>query len=107
MIKKTIVAVALAAGAALALAPNAGADIDPTQWNDQTANFVPYNDPAALDAAKNGKLLIISPHGTSRTIACKGDIATGLYECAQDDDFGGIWLKPMDTPLGKAWSSLG
>lgn len=106
MIKKTIVAVALAAGAALALAPNAGADIDPTQFNDHTADFVPYNDPAALDAQKNGKLLIISPYGTSHAIACKGDLASGLYDCAQDDEFGGIWLKPMDTPLGKAWTSM-
>ncbi|NNH74729.1 hypothetical protein HLB23_33600 [Nocardia uniformis] len=107
MIKKTIAAAALAAGAVLALAPAAGADIDPTQFNDHTAAFVPYNDPAALNAAADGKLLIISPYGTSRTIACKGDIATELYDCAQDDDFGGIWLKPIDTPLGKAWSSVG
>lgn len=106
MIKKTIAAAALAAGALLALAPAAGADIDPTQFNDQTANFVAYNDPAAINAKADGKLLIISTHGTSRKIACKGDIATELYDCAQDDDFGGVWLKPIDTPLGKAWSAL-
>lgn len=104
MIKKTFAAAALAAGALLALAPGAGAELPP-EYSDRTADFVPFDSPAALDAAKNGKLLIISPYGTSRMIACKGE-GMDVYDCAQDDDFGGIWLKPIDTPLGKAWTSF-
>ncbi|WP_067815794.1 hypothetical protein [Nocardia inohanensis] len=108
MIKKTLTVAALVAGAAVALAPIAGADsVDPTKFSDRTADFVPYNDPAALNAKANGKLLIVSPSGVNGTIACRGNgVDVAWYDCMQEDAYGWVSLKEIDTPLGKAWTTL-
>ncbi len=106
MIKKSLTVAALAAGVVLTLAPHAGADnTDPAKFSDVTANFVPYNDLNVLSAKDSGKLIIVSPYGTSRTIACRGngqDIA--WYDCKQQDDLGWINLAQQDIPgLGPGW----
>ncbi|MBB5914388.1 hypothetical protein BJY24_003255 [Nocardia transvalensis] len=98
----------LTAGAVLALAPGAFGDdaaIDPTDYNVQTDKFVNYTDPAALQAQQNGKQVIVSPYGTSRTIACKGNGADiPFYDCLQHDDFGWQTLQKQDVPqIGTAW----
>ncbi|WP_330184631.1 hypothetical protein OHB26_14145 [Nocardia sp. NBC_01503] len=106
MIKKSLTVAALAAGVVLSLAPHAGADsTDPTRFSDLTANFVPYNDLNVLNAKANGKMIIVSPSGTGRTIACRGngqDVA--WYDCRQQDDMGWVNLAQQDIPgLGTAW----
>lgn len=106
MIKKSLTVAALAAGAVLSLAPYAGADnVDPAKFSDRTADFIPYNDLGVLNAKENGKLIIVSPYGTSQTIACRGngqDVA--WYDCKQQDALGWINLQEQDLPgLGKAW----
>ncbi|MGV9410254.1 hypothetical protein ACWDOP_10100 [Nocardia sp. NPDC003693] len=106
MIKKSFAVAALAAGAVLALAPIAGADnVDPSRFSDRTADFVPYNDLNVLSAKDNGKLIIVSPYGTSNTIACRGngqDVA--WYDCKQQDALGWINLQQQELPvLGTAW----
>ncbi|WP_459962689.1 hypothetical protein [Nocardia sp. IFM 10818] len=110
MIKKTLAVAALAAGAVLALAPAAGADaVDPAKFSDVTAEFVPYNDLNVLSAKENGKLIIVSPYGTSATIACRGngkDVA--YYDCKQQDSLGWINLQEQEIPaLGKGWVYTG
>ncbi|WP_228823673.1 hypothetical protein [Nocardia blacklockiae] len=98
---------ALTVGAALALAPVAQADdaFDPYDYNVQTENFVNYTDPAALSAQQNGKQVIVSPYGTSHTIACRGNGADiPFYDCLQHDDFGWQPLSKTDVPqIGTAW----
>ncbi|WP_067700858.1 hypothetical protein [Nocardia jejuensis] len=107
MIKKSLTVAALAAGVVLSLAPHAGADsTDPAKFSDRTADFVNYTDVSGALAAKDtGKLIIVSPYGTSRTIACRGngqDVA--WYDCKQQDDLGWINLQEQDLPVvGKAW----
>ncbi|MGW4121484.1 hypothetical protein [Nocardia sp. NPDC004711] len=108
MIKKTLAVTALAAGAVLAIAPQAFADnADPNAYSDRTADFVAYNDPAALGAKDAGKQIIVSPYGTSHTIACKGNGAdVPWYGCMQQDNPGLGWiiLDKQDLPgLGPAW----
>lgn len=106
MIKKTLTVAALAGGVALGFAPHAGADaVDPAKFSDRTADFVSYNDPNVLSAKDNGKLIIVSPYGTSRTIACRGNGQdVPWYDCRQQDDLGWITLGEQDLPgLGKAW----
>ncbi|MCU1646060.1 MAG: hypothetical protein JWN03_6335 [Nocardia sp.] len=108
MIKKSLTVAALAAGVVLTLAPHAGADsVDPTKYADVTANFVSYTDPAALNAKANGKLLIMTPYGVNNTIACRGNgLDVAWYDCQQQDAYGWIVLKQLDTPLGTAWAEL-
>ncbi|MEC3951508.1 hypothetical protein VMT65_00535 [Nocardia sp. CDC153] len=108
MIKKTLAVAALAAGAVVSIAPQAFADnADPNAYSDQTANFVVYNDPAVLGAKDAGKQIIVSPYGTSHTIACKGNgVDVPLYACMQQDNPGLGWiiLQQQDLPgLGPAW----
>ncbi|QLY32257.1 hypothetical protein [Nocardia huaxiensis] len=110
MIKKTFAVAAVAAGAVLALAPLAGADpADPAKFSDVTAQFVPYNDLNVLQAKDQGKLIIVSPYGTGRTIACRGNGAdVAYYDCMQNDSLGWIKLNQTELPaLGKAWVYTG
>ncbi|BCK58823.1 hypothetical protein [Nocardia wallacei] len=98
----------LTVGAALALAPVAhgeDAPFDPYDYNVQTDKFVTFTDPAALTAQQNGKQVVVTPYGTSRTIACRGNGADiPLYDCLQHDDFGWQPLSRMDLPqIGTAW----
>ncbi|GAB0106333.1 hypothetical protein JMUB6875_53170 [Nocardia sp. JMUB6875] len=106
MIKKTLAVAALAAGAVISIAPQAFADnADPNAYSDRTADFVVYNDPAVLGAKDAGKLIIVSPYGTSHTIACKGTGAD-VFDCMQQDNPGLGWLilDKQDLPgLGPAW----
>lgn len=108
MIKKTLTVAALAAGAVISIAPHASADntIDTTKYSDATASFVSYDDyQAALDASKNGKLIIVSPYGTRNTIACKGNGAdVAWYDCMQQDPVGWTYLNKSELPVvGTAW----
>lgn len=109
MSKKALSLATLVIGATLTMTGLADAEPngDPTQYADFTASFVNYTDPAALDAAKNGKSLIISTRGTSSTIACRGNGAdVPIYDCMQEDAYGWVQLKKRDTPLGVAWSAV-
>ncbi|GEM29860.1 hypothetical protein NN3_08670 [Nocardia neocaledoniensis NBRC 108232] len=109
MSKKAISLATLVIGATLSMTglANAEPNGDPTRYADFTAEFVNYTDPAAIDAAKNGKYIIVSTMGTSSTIACRG---TGtdvpIYDCMQEDAFGWVSLKKIETPLGTAWSAI-
>ncbi|MGW4247436.1 hypothetical protein [Nocardia sp. NPDC004722] len=108
MIKKSLAVAALAAGAVISIAPQAFADTpDPAAFSDRTADFVPYNDPAVLSAKDAGKLVIVSPYGTSHTIACRGNGAdVPWYGCMQQDNPGLGWiiLQQQELPgLGTAW----
>ncbi|MEV6767831.1 hypothetical protein AB0N05_04285 [Nocardia sp. NPDC051030] len=107
MIKKTLTVAALAVGAVLTLAPHALADAsDPAKFSDRTADFVNYTDfNSALAAKDSGKLIIVSPYGTSRTIACRGNGAdVAWYDCKQQDDLGWINLQQQELPVvGTAW----
>jgi hypothetical protein len=103
--RKFLATAALAAAAALTLAPAAHADpmTDPANYSLQNDNFVAYNDPAALSAKDNGKQVIVSPYGTSRPIACHDDTAP-LDDCWQRDDFGWFQLQKQELPqIGTAW----
>ncbi|MEV0356666.1 hypothetical protein AB0H71_11435 [Nocardia sp. NPDC050697] len=104
---KAVAAAAIGAGACLALAAPASADdVDPAKFGDYTHTFVNGTNPAAAArAAQDGKNIVVSPYGTSHTIACKGNGTTvPLYECLQEDDLGWITLQKLDLPgLGPAW----
>ncbi|MCM6774862.1 hypothetical protein NDR87_25810 [Nocardia sp. CDC159] len=107
MMRKFLAIAALAAGAALAVAPAAQADpnTDPANYTLRTELFVVYTDPAALQAKENGKEVIVSPYGTSRPIACH-DVPEGapLDDCWQRDDFGWFRLQKQELPqIGTAW----
>ncbi|HLS76521.1 MAG TPA: hypothetical protein VK083_07005 [Nocardia sp.] len=108
--RKVLTITAIAAGAALAAAGAAHAEpaADPDQYSDVTAAFVDGLGPGALEAGNEGKQLIVSPYGTSRTIACRGDGDTvAYYDCKQEDDLGWIDLRPTEVPgLGPAWVYL-
>ncbi|MFF0545645.1 hypothetical protein ACWEVD_24810 [Nocardia thailandica] len=109
MSKKALSLATIVIGATLSMSglANAEPNGDPAKYADFTHLFVNYNDPAALDAAKNGKFLIVSPQGTSTTIACRGNGAdVPIYDCMQEDAYGWFNLKKINTPLGEAWSSL-
>jgi hypothetical protein len=107
--RKFLATAMLAAGAVLAIAPAAHADdeADPTRFSDQTANFVNYQDPIAVQgqATANGKQIILSPYGVTHTIACRGNGTTvPLYDCKQQDDLGWIDLQLQNLPqLGLTW----
>ena len=106
MMRKTFTTAVLAAGATLALAPAAHADdVDPAKFAERTVEFVNYADPAVLNAAAEGKQVIVSPYGTAHTIACRGNgTSVPLYDCMQQDDLGWITLRRMDLPgIGPAW----
>ncbi|MFD4430826.1 hypothetical protein [Nocardia sp. NPDC058497] len=109
MSKKVLSLATLVIGATLSMTglANAEPNGDPAAYADFTSSFVNYTDPAALDAAKNGKFIIVSATGTSTTIACRGNAAdVPIYDCMQEDAFGWIPLKKIDTPIGVAWSAL-
>lgn len=108
MIKKILAVSALTAGAVIAIAPQAFADnTDPAAYSDRTADFVVYNDPAVLGAKDAGKQIVVSPYGTSHTIACRGNGAdVAWYDCMQQDNPGLGWiiLEKQELPgLGPAW----
>ncbi|MFC9896726.1 hypothetical protein ACFVMC_23840 [Nocardia sp. NPDC127579] len=108
--KKALVIAALSLGTIVPLtgAAHAEPNGDPAAYADFTAEFVPVTSQAAFDAAKDGKHVIMSPHGTNRTIACRGNNAdVAIYDCKQDDGWGWINLKTMDLPgVGKVWTTL-
>ncbi|MFC6013656.1 hypothetical protein [Nocardia lasii] len=109
MFKKALCAATLMIGATVALTGQAAAEPngDPAKYADFTTSFVNYTDPAALNAATDGKYIIISPQGTSSTIACRGNgTDVEIYDCQQEDAFGWYPLRKIDTPLGPAWSSI-
>jgi len=105
MMRKTFITTALlTAGAALALAPSAQAD-DYHDYNDATADFVLYTDPAAINAPTNHKQVVASIYGTSHPIYCKGTFPSGPFaDCMQHDDFGWFHLQPTQLPqVGTVW----
>ncbi|MBO0852523.1 MAG: hypothetical protein J2P18_01990 [Nocardia sp.] len=108
-IRKTLVAGALAAGAAVAVMPAANADpvTDPAHYSLHNGDFVVYTDfPAALQAQKNGKQVIVTPYGTSKPIACHDNTAP-LDDCWQRDDFGWYRLQKQQYPqIGTVWVHL-
>ncbi|MEV0687587.1 hypothetical protein AB0I35_27350 [Nocardia sp. NPDC050378] len=109
MSKKALYLATLALGATLTTTGLAHAEPngDPAAYADFTSSFVSYTDPAAIDAAKNGKYIIASTQGTSTTIACRGNGAdVEIYDCMQEDAYGWVPLKKMDTPLGVVWSAI-
>ncbi|MFI7668661.1 hypothetical protein [Nocardia sp. NPDC049526] len=109
MLKKalTLTAIALGATAALTGAAHAEPNGDPAKYADFTADFLPANTPEAINAQANGKNLIMSPYGVTRTIACRGTSAADVYECMQEDDLGWITLHKQDVPgLGPTWVYL-
>ncbi|MFI5780335.1 hypothetical protein [Nocardia sp. NPDC051570] len=107
MMRKLLATAALAAGAALAVAPAAHADpnTDPHSYSLQNDNFIVYTDPAALQAKQNNKQVIVTPYGTSRPIACRDNGPDGPVEdCWQRDDFGWFPLSKTELPqVGTAW----
>lgn len=77
---------------------------DPHQFSDHTAEFVPLGAPNALAARDTGKQLVLSPHGTRRSIVCRGDgITVPRYDCSQEDGLGWAPLHRTDTPVGEVW----
>ena len=96
-----LVAAGLTAGAAGAHAHPAA---DPHQFSDRTAEFIPLGAPNALAARDTGKQLVLSPHGTRRSIVCRGNGTTvPLYDCSQEDGLGWAPLHRNDTPVGEVW----
>lgn len=90
------------------LGPAAGAYAqpapDPYQFSDHTAEFIPLGAPNALAARDTGKQLVLSPHGTYRRIACRGNGTTvPLHDCSQEDGLGWSPLHRTDTPMGEVW----
>ncbi|GGK50697.1 hypothetical protein [Nocardia camponoti] len=109
MSKKAFAIAAVAVGASMSFAGFAHAEPngDPTKYFDATSFFINYNTPEALTAGKDGKFLIVSPQGTSTTIACRGNGAdVPIYDCMQEDAYGWFTLHKVETPLGTAWSSV-
>ncbi|MFF2085059.1 hypothetical protein ACFVVM_14890 [Nocardia sp. NPDC058176] len=109
MSKKALSVATLVLGATLTMTglANAEPNGDPAKYADFTASFVDYTDPAALDAAANGKYIIVSTKGTTTTIACRGNGAdVEIYDCMQEDEFGWFPLRKIDTPIGAAWSAI-
>lgn len=97
---------ALAAVLITAAAPwaNAQPATDPHQFSDHTAEFVPLGAPNALAARDSGKQLVLSPHGTARSIVCRGNGTTvPRYDCSQEDGLGWAPLHRTDTPVGEVW----
>lgn len=97
---------ALAAVLITASAPwaNAQPATDPHQFSDHTAEFVPLGAPNALAARDSGKQLVLSPHGTARSIVCRGNGTTvPRYDCSQEDGLGWAPLHRTDTPVGEVW----
>ncbi|WP_328388825.1 hypothetical protein [Nocardia sp. NBC_00416] len=90
-------------GAVTAGAVSAEPAADPNQFSDRTAEFVPLGHPDALAARDAGKHLVLSPHGTGRSIVCRGDTRTAPYDCAQEDGLGWAPLHRTDTPMGDVW----
>lgn len=77
---------------------------DPHQFSDHTAEFIPLGAPNALAARDTGKQLVLSPHGTRRSIVCRGNGTTvPLYDCSQEDGLGWAPLHRNDTPVGEVW----
>lgn len=111
-IRRVLATGVFAASAAVAVAPMAHADADPSKFSERTADFVNYTDPAAFtgQAAQSGKQIIVSPYGVSagHTIACRGNGTTvPLYDCMQQDDLGWITLQKQELPVvGTTWIYL-
>ncbi|MFI5714429.1 hypothetical protein [Nocardia sp. NPDC051750] len=77
---------------------------DPHQFSDHTTEFIPLGAPNALAARDSGKQLVLSPHGTRRSIVCRGNgITVALYDCSQEDGLGWAPLHRTDTPFGNVW----
>jgi hypothetical protein len=108
MLKKALTLTAIAIGAALTMTGVAHAEPngDPAKYADFTADFVPADTQQALNAAKEGKNLIMSPYGVTHTIACRGTSAADVYDCMQEDALGWITLNKTDTPIGPTWLYL-
>ncbi|WP_278261558.1 hypothetical protein [Nocardia sp. AG03] len=109
MSTKALTLATLLIGAGLSMTGIASAEPngDPAAYADFTSSFVNYLDPAAVNAAADGKYIIVSAQGTSTTIACRGNGAdVPIYDCMQEDAFGWLPLKKIDTPIGEAWSAL-
>ncbi|GAA5049063.1 hypothetical protein [Nocardia callitridis] len=107
MSKKALTIAVAAVGVALSFPGIAGAapNGDPAAYAEFTADFVPANTQEALNATANGKALILSPYGTSHTIACRGTGVADFYECMQEDDLGWITLNKVDVPgIGPTWT---
>ncbi|WP_067876903.1 hypothetical protein [Nocardia vermiculata] len=108
-IRRVLAAGAFAASAAIAAAPLAHADADPSKFSERTADFVNYTDPVAYtgQAAASGKQVVLSPYGVApgHTIACRGNGTTvPLYDCMQQDDLGWITLQKYEIPVvGTTW----
>ncbi|WP_024794274.1 hypothetical protein [Tomitella biformata] len=85
MIRKTLVAAAAVAAAAVVFAPVANADDNPR--TDVTDQFIAFNEPGAF--AENGDLnLLFSTYGTTGKIECFVDGAV-YSSCVQIDNGGG------------------
>lgn len=109
MLKKALTLTTIALGATVALtgAAHAEPNGDPAKYFDVTADFLPANTPEAFNAQANGKNLIMSPYGITRTIACRGTSAADVYDCMQEDDLGWITLHKQDIPtIGPTWVYL-
>ncbi|MET8799751.1 hypothetical protein ABZV91_25570 [Nocardia sp. NPDC004568] len=92
------------AGAAAAGGAGAEPAADPHQFTDRTAEFIPLGDPNSSAARDAGRHLVLSPHGTGRSIVCRGDgAAVPFYDCAQEDGLGWAPLHRSDTPMGEVW----
>ncbi len=77
---------------------------DPHQFSDRSTEFVPLGAPNALAARDTGKQLVLSPHGTRRSIVCRGNGTTvPLYDCSQEDGLGWAPLHRTETPVGEVW----
>ncbi len=93
-----------AAMTAVAAGASAQPAADPHQFSDRTAEFIPLGAPNALAARDSGKQLVLSPHGTRRSIVCRGNGSTvPLYDCSQEDGLGWAPLHRKDTPVGEVW----
>ncbi|RMI30848.1 LSm family protein [Nocardia stercoris] len=116
-------AAVLASGSALVAMPAAHADdapaADPTQYSDVTAKFVDFRDAEVTNemttAVTSLKLqvqqahpIIVSPYGTTKIIACRGNGAdVAYYDCQQHDDFGWFPLHTVNYPvLGTIYTSM-
>lgn len=105
-VPRALFTVVLVAAGLTAVAAGAHAQpaADPHQFSDHTAEFIPLGAPNALAARDTGKQLVLSPHGTRRSIVCRGNGTTvPLYDCSQEDGLGWAPLHRNDTPVGEVW----
>jgi hypothetical protein len=107
MMRKLITTALLSVAATAIVAPAAHAE-DTRDYNDATANFVLYTDPAAINAKADGKQVVASIYGTSHPIYCRGAFPEGPFtDCMQHDDFGWFHLSQTQLPqIGTVWVHL-